>query len=63
MTLEQLRQRQEEIYQELQINGFNNRLVSELNKLSIQVSNALKQRKKYVKDYKGVRIDYKHLRD
>ena len=61
MTLDQLRQRQEEIYQELQINGFNDRLVSELNKLSIQVSNALKQRKKYVKDYKGVIIDYKYL--
>ena len=63
MTLEQLRQRQDEIFEELKINGFNDRLVSELNKLSIQVSNALKQHKKYVKDYKGVRIDYKHLRE
>jgi len=63
MTLDQLRQRQEEIFEELKINGFNDRLVSELNKLSIQVSNSLKQHKKYVKDYKGVRIDYKHLRD
>ena len=61
MTPDQLRQRQDEIFEELKINGFNDRLVSELNKLSIQVSNALKQRKKYVKDYKGVRIDYKYL--